>query len=61
MQKVFKFEMGGMYTVYAGKNLGDALQKFIADRPTYIHEIESITEYPARANQVLDDIAELSR
>jgi hypothetical protein len=42
--KIFKFEMGGMYMFYRGRNLGEALQQFIKDRPGYIDMLESITE-----------------
>jgi hypothetical protein len=42
--KTFKFEMGGMYMFYRGRNLGEALQQFIKDRPNYIDMLESITE-----------------
>lgn len=42
--KLFKFEMGGMYVFYSGRNLGEALKQFIKDRPNYIDILESITE-----------------
>lgn len=43
--KTFKFEMGGMYVFYSGRNLGEALQAFIKHRPNYIDMLESITEH----------------
>lgn len=46
--KNFKFEMGGMYVFYGGKNLGEAIKAFVKDRPNYIGMIESITEETKR-------------
>jgi hypothetical protein len=46
--KVFKFEMGGMFMFYSGRNLGEAIRDFIRDRPKYVELIESITEEPRK-------------
>lgn len=46
--KRFKFEMGGMFMFYMGRNLGEALQRFMLDRPSYIDMLESITEEPIK-------------
>lgn len=46
--KRFKFECGGMFVLYFGKNLGEAIKQFVAHRPNYIDMIETITEEPVK-------------
>lgn len=41
--KTFKFEMGGVFVLYSGRNLGEALKKFLEDRPNYVDMLEEIT------------------
>lgn len=50
--KRFKFEMGGMFMYYHGKNLGEAIKSFIAQRPNYIELIETITEEPYKDHEL---------
>jgi hypothetical protein len=46
--KVFKFEFGGMFMFYSGRNLGEALKQLIKDRPNYLDMLESITKMPEK-------------
>ena len=45
--KRYKFEFGGMYVFYMGKNLGEAIKALLEHRGyTYLIGLESITEEP---------------
>lgn len=52
MKKRFKFEFGGSYIFYFGRNLGEAIQELIKHRPDYLKDLESITEEPVKAHEL---------